>query len=258
MVTAHRPHTDAAPAQRWRVTRVCARLAALAAAWAALSGTAEAGVTVRDEVGAAGIPLILAVRTTGRFLPAGGRLVDLFLEGRPLARVLTGGDGWGYHRFTPPAPGLFALQAASEGEEGSGRLLVAAPTDKVVLVETAAALGLDRLDRRWRNEGTAVLRDLAQRYRLVYLAGRLGGGTAREWLAAGDAPASVWLEGAPEILLDRLAARRVPVWGVIGSPALARAAASVPVQLTFEAGPAGTRLRHWSEVPLHLEKGAPP
>ena len=107
MASAHRPHTNAAPAHRRRVTRACVRLAALAAALAALTGTARAGVTVRDEVGAAGFPLTLAVRTTGRFLPAGGRLVDLFLEGRPLARVLTGGDGWGYHRFTPPAPGLF-------------------------------------------------------------------------------------------------------------------------------------------------------
>jgi hypothetical protein len=235
---------------------VCAALTALVMGFPAARGAQAASVSVPDDVGALGVPLMLSLKTTGRLLPAGGRLVRLYLEQQPLGQVLTGADGYGFLKHTPAAPGLFHLRALMDGVEGTGRILVAAPEDKVLLVEVTAALGLSRLDRGVRDEAAAVLRVLAPRYPIVYLAGRMAGDIARQWIAAGDAPSAVVVESTPSRLVHRLAARKVPLWAVIGSPDLAAAASAVPVRLTLVPADTGTRIKRWEDVPAHLEKGA--
>lgn len=255
MMASHPPHRQARPPAPRRATVICAVLAA--GLFAALTAREAQGQAVRvsDDVGTVGVPLMLRLRTTGRLLPAGGRLVHLYLEQQPLGRVLTGADGYGFLKHTPASPGLFLLRARMDGVEGTGRLLVAAPQDKVVLVEVTAALGLGRLDRTLRDAAAAVLRGLADRYPIVYLTGRMAGGVARQWIAAGEGPPGVVVESTPSRLLPRLAARKVPLWAVIGSPELAAAATSVPVRLTLVPGSTGTRIKRWEDVPAHLEKG---
>jgi hypothetical protein len=73
--------------------------------------TAE--VAVLDRVTTVDTPVRLTVLTKGRFFSDGGRLVDLYLEGEHLKRILTGGDGYGYYKITPRSPGYQTIKARS-------------------------------------------------------------------------------------------------------------------------------------------------
>ena len=58
-------------------------------------------VVVFDRVTTVKTPIRIKVLTKSRFFAAGGRLADIYLDGNHLKRILTGGDGFGYLKYTP-------------------------------------------------------------------------------------------------------------------------------------------------------------
>ncbi|MEJ2286133.1 MAG: hypothetical protein P8X85_21355, partial [Desulfobacterales bacterium] len=66
-----------------------------------LVSVCPADVAVLDGVTTVNTPIRITVMTRSRFFAAGGRLVDLYLDGEHLKRILTGGDGYGYLKITP-------------------------------------------------------------------------------------------------------------------------------------------------------------
>ncbi len=63
-------------------------------------------VVVFDRVTTVQTPLTISVQTRDGFFSAGGRMVDIYLDDNLLKKILTGGDGYGYLKYTPPGPGL--------------------------------------------------------------------------------------------------------------------------------------------------------
>ena len=73
----------------------------------------EGAVIVYDQITAPNTPVFLKVQTRGRFFAEGGRRVTLSVNKDRTFKLLTGGDGFGYVKYTPAEPGRFTISAAS-------------------------------------------------------------------------------------------------------------------------------------------------
>ena len=81
-------------------------------------------VIVYDRVTTVGTPVYLKVLTKGRIFADGGRLVEFYLDDKSFGQNLTGGDGYGYMKYTPRRTGIIKVRATSQGESGAGLALV--------------------------------------------------------------------------------------------------------------------------------------
>jgi hypothetical protein len=229
-------------------------LALLVAVLAAAPG-AEAGLTVYDRVTSVDFPVFLKVETRRYGFPEGGTRVRLFLDGRPLGEILTGGDGRGYLKYTPPSSGQLRITARWHDAEDTGRLLVVGPREKTVVVEMDAALRANALDLALREGSAAALETLSRRYRLIYLSSLLGAFTAEKWLAETGLPQAVVLRNRGEVTFTQLAAHGVHPFAVIGSAALMTAGLpQVKHRISFEKTPDGKTVKDWPAALEALEK----
>ena len=96
---------------------------------------AHAGVVFFDTVTTIRSPVYLKVLTKGLLFPEGGRLVDIYSQGRKLGRVLSGGDGYGFMKIIPEAAGLKTYEARMDAHSESAYLLVLKRTDRVILFD---------------------------------------------------------------------------------------------------------------------------
>jgi|GEM_PF-3658024 len=232
-------------------------LAALSLALAGAQAESAAGIEVADAVAVAGRPVTLAVRTGGLFAAAGGMRVTLTIEGQAPREILTGGDGFGYLRFRPEAPGILGLAARAGSAEGSGRLLVLAPGEPVVVIEWESVLwsalrpGEDEACRE-------ALRRIGRGFGIVFVTRWAGRDIARRRIDGDGLSRAVALAWRGASTLRRLRELDIPIAAAIGSrevTAAARGLADRRVGFDRERGV--TRVGSWSEIPPLLEAPAP-
>lgn len=216
-------------------------------------GSAGAQVVVFDQVGIVGVPVNLTVRTTGLFSAAGGRLVDLELEGEPLGRVMTGADGFGYRRVTFQRAGLLSIEARADGRQGSGRLLALNPTDEAVLIEVETALKSTIWGAAERDDCRSALESISRRYRLVYVSRWLGGDFVRTRIAPAGLPESVVLPWKGSALLKSLQNQGVRIAALVGSgDAVSESRSRIDKRFTFEKTRDAVLVSRWSEISEQL------
>ena len=66
-------------------------------------------VVVFDDVTTVQTPIRIKVLTKAGFFARGGRLVDIYLDEIHLKKILTGGDGYGYLKYTPRKTGFKSI-----------------------------------------------------------------------------------------------------------------------------------------------------
>lgn len=219
-----------------------------------LAAPCRADVLVYDRVTTVGTPVNLAVRTTTFFMADGGRLVDIWLDNERPSRIMTGGDGYGYLRLTPPRAGLFKIAARSHGNDASGLLLVLEKTDRVVLVESETVLREIQLRPDARENCRMTFETLRQRFRLIFVYRFLGADFSRSGLEKEGLSPSVVIpwEGAKS--LESLRRQEVQIYAVIGSAAtVAAAGAKVPRRISFEKARGAQTVSKWEELAKALE-----
>lgn len=220
-------------------------LTLLAALWVA-APAADAGLRVFDRVTGLGCAVFLEVETRRFGFPEGGARVRLYLDDRELGEILTGADGRGYLKYTPSAAGELRLSARWRDFQGSGRLLVLKPDEKVVVVEIDAALRSHPLDQALREGSAAALETLSRRFRLIYLESLLGALINEKWLTANGLPRTVVLRNRGEATFKHLAAHGVRPFAVVGSAGLLAAAkAHVERRFSFEKTADGETVKNW-------------
>lgn len=218
-----------------------------------------AQVVVFDQVGIVGVPVSLAVRTTSLFAAAGGRVVDLELEGEPLGRVMTGADGFGYRRVTPRRAGLLNIAARSKGRQGSGRLLVLEPAEQAVLIELETALKATLFGAAERDDCRSALESIGRRHRLVYVSRWIGADFARTRVAPAGLPDSVVLAWKGSAVLTSLQNQGVQIAALVGSAGVAAEGRSrIEKRFTFEKSRGAVLVGRWSEISEQLNSETPP
>jgi hypothetical protein len=211
-------------------------------------------VVLFDGVTTVETPVRITVWTKGRFFSQGGRLVDICLDDAHLKKILTGGDGYGYLKYTPRGPGLKKVTARSAEDRASGLLLVMAQKEKAIIIESEASFRDTLFSAETRGNSRQVVETLSQKYKIIYLSKSLSSGTTRSWLEKNGFPVSVVLPWQGSQLFAALKSRGVEVYAIIGSAAvIAVAKKHIEKRYTFEDSPEGETVQDWDEIARLLQ-----
>ncbi|MEJ5358268.1 MAG: hypothetical protein WHT06_06295 [Desulfobacterales bacterium] len=218
---------------------------------------APAGLEVADAVAVAGRPVTLAVRTSALFAAEGGKRVTLTIAGEAPVEILTGGDGFGYFRFQPEAPGRMEVAARAGKEEASGRLLVLAPGEPLVVIEMESVL--KTVLRPEESEACrSALQRIEQGFGLAFVTRLFGREIARRRIEQDGLTRAVALAWRGKATLQRLSELGIPIAAVIGSGEVTAAARGTGAKrIGFEKERGVERVSDWSQIPPLLEGGHP-
>ena len=216
---------------------------------ALFTATSFGGVFIFDQVTTRDTEVYLKVLTKGRFFSEGGKRVDVYVNDQKIKRILTGGDGYGYHKYKPGQLGLIPIEARSEGYRDTGVLLVVDKDNKFILIDVDTGLKESPMSDRARRYCREVVRDLAEKYQLIYLNTLLGSMFFEGWLANEKFPESAVLKwrGAP--MLRSLQKRGINLHAIVGPAGMMTEAKDhIQNRYTFEESKDGRMVRDWEEI----------
>jgi hypothetical protein len=206
-------------------------------------------VVVFDRVTTVTTPIYITVLTKSRFFSAGGRLVDIYLDANHLKKILTGGDGYGYLKYTPQRPGLKEVTARSNSDSASGRVLVMTKNEKAIIVEIEEGFKDAVLSAAFRESSLKAVNTIAKKYKIIYLSKYFGKQITRSWLEKQELPKSVILPWKGPAMLSALTEKGVNLYAIIGSSSVISAAADhIEKRYTFEQTKDGKTVKDWNEI----------
>jgi hypothetical protein len=215
-------------------------------------------VIVYDQVTTVGTPVFLKVLTRGRIFADGGRLVEFYLDDKSIGKNLTGGDGYGYRKYTPDRAGIIKVSARSKGENGSGLLLAMKKSEKAVLIEIEGGFKDAFISQIAAMAHRRAIDALVKKYRVIYLCRFIGTQMAKNWLRDGefpDGPVLRW-RGVQELIA--LKKRGIQLYAIIGSAGIiSEAAEHIERRYTFEQTNNGQTVKDWQEISELLLKSTP-
>lgn len=214
-------------------------------------------VVVFDLVTTVQTPVLIKVLTGSAFFSAGGRLVDLYLDNVHLKKILTGGDGYGYLKYTPPEKGLKKITAFSESGNDSGLMLVMEKSEKAILIETEGAFKNSIFSDEIIEDSQRVVNSLSENYKIIYLSRFLGKNLTGSWLEKRNFPKSVILPWQGPKMIASLKNKGVQLHAIIGSAvAISSVKNQIENRYTFEPTKDGKTVKDWKEILEHLVNSA--
>jgi len=221
-------------------------------------GVSRAELVVFDRVTTVQTDIHLMVMTKGLLFAKGGQLVDIYLDNQHLKKILTGGDGYGYLKYTPQAPGLKEIRARSDEGSGTGLLLVMSKDDKAIIIDIESAFKDAVFSEEIRENSRRVVNALSKNYKLIYLSRFFGQDVGRIWLKKENFPESVILRWQGPEIFSALKKRGVQLHAVIGSEDVLSAAAKyIDNRYTFDETKEGKTVKDWDEILELLQPPAP-
>jgi hypothetical protein len=216
-------------------------------------------VVVFDRVTTVQRPLTISVQTRDGFFSAGGRLVDIYLDDNLLKKILTGGDGYGYLKYTPPGPGLKKITARSNTDSASGLILVMNENEKAIIIEAEGAFKDTVLSDEIRESSRKAVNSLSEKYKIIYLSRFLGKNLIGGWLEKQNFPKSVILRWRGPKTLENLKKQGVRLHAIIGSALIISAGKEqIEKRFSFEKTKDGKTVKDWDEIlRLLLESSRP-
>jgi len=215
-------------------------------------------VIVYDQVTTVGTPVFLKVLTKGIIFAEGGRRVEFYLDDKSVGKNLTGGDGYGYRKYTPARAGIIKVSVRPEGESGSGLLLAMKKSEKAVLIEIEGGFKDAFLSQIAAMAHRRAVDDLSKKYRIIYLCRYIGIQMAKDWLDKGQFPNGPVLRWRGSQMLTELEARGIHLYAIIGSAGMiGEAAEHIEKRYTFEQTQNGQTVKDWQEIIELLQKSGP-
>ena len=216
-------------------------------------------VIAYDGVTTVGTPVFLKVLTKGRIFADGGRLVEFYLDDKSIGKNLTGGDGYGYRKYTPKRPGLIKLMARSKGERGYGLLLVIKKTDKVIFIEVEGAFKDAFISGIAAGATRRAVEKMMKNYHIVYLSRYTGIRAARNLLDEGEFPEAPVLSWQGPEMFSALKEKGIQLYAIIASAGLiAESAEHIDRRYTFDQTQEGQTVKDWEEIIELLQKKPSP
>jgi hypothetical protein len=214
-------------------------------------------VIVYDRVTTVGTPVYLKVLTKGRIFADGGRLVEFYLDDKSFGKNLTGGDGYGYRKYTPQREGIIKIRATSNGESGAGLVLVMKKSEKAVLIEIEGGFKDALISDIAAGVSRQAVKQLLKKYRVIYLSRYTGIRMARSWLDEMEFPDAPVLRWRGEQTLNALKEKSVKLYAIIGPASVIAAAADhIKKRYTFDQNQKEQTVKDWQEVMQRLSENA--
>jgi hypothetical protein len=240
--------TSGAPkAFRWLLSLILASFLLSAA-------DSRAAVAVLDAATSVDKAVWLTVVTKGLLLAESGQRVDVSVDTQALGQILTGGDGYGYLKYTPHRPGLLQIEARSNSDTGSGLLLVTKPEDKVLLIDLEGSFQNVFFSSSEKSEAKKAIEALAEKFKIIYLTRLVGIRIASFWLQEEKFPESIVLRWPGADLLESLVKKGMTLYAIVGSPEiLSDSAKYVEHRFSFEETDNGQTIGDWAELTERLK-----
>jgi hypothetical protein len=214
-------------------------------------------VIVYDRVTTVGTPVYLKVLTKGRIFADGGRLVEFFLDDKRLDNNLTGGDGYGYLKYTPRHAGIIKVRATSKGESGAGLVLVMKKSEKAVLIEIEGGFKDAFISDIAAGAGRQAVKQMLKKYRVIYLSRYTGIRMARASLDEMEFPDAPVLRWQGEQTLNALKEKGVNLYAIIGpTSVIDKAANHIKKRYAFDRNQKEHTVKDWQEVMERLSESA--
>jgi len=211
-------------------------------------------VVVLDRVTTVKTPVRIIVLTKSRFFAAGGRLVDVYLDDEHLKRILTGGDGYGYLKYTPGSPGFKRIKVRSNSESAEGLLLVMTKKDRAIVIEVEEGFKTAVFSDEIKQNSLKAIKTLVKTYKIIYLSRYAGKSITGIWLEKQGFPGSVILSWRGPKTLTGLKKKGIKLNAIIGSATvLSEVAGEVENRFSFEKTKDGTTVKDWNEIVKHLQ-----
>jgi len=206
-------------------------------------------VAVLDRVTTVNTPIRITVLTKSRFFSAGGRRVDVYLDDKHLKRILTGGDGYGYLKYTPRSPGYQKIIARSNSDSAEGLLLVMTKKDRAIVIEVEEGFKTAVFSDEIKQNSLKVVKTLSKKYKIIYLSRYFGKSITGTWLEKQSFPKSVILDWQGSSTLTTLKKKGIQLDAIIGSAAvISEAAKHIENRFAFEKTKDGTTVKDWDEI----------
>jgi hypothetical protein len=214
-------------------------------------------VIVYDRVTTVGTPVYLKVLTKGRIFADGGRLVEFYLDDKSLGKNLTGGDGYGYLKYTPRRKGIIKVRATSQGESDAGFVLVMKKSEKAVLIEIEDGFKDAFISDIAAGASRQAVKQLLKKYRVIYLSRYAGIRMARSALDEMEFPDAPVLRWQGEQTLNALKEKGVNLYAIIGPASVINIAADhIKKRYTFDQNQKEQTVKDWQEVMKRLSESA--
>lgn len=224
-----------------------------------VASVCTADVAVLDGVTTVKTPIRITVLTRSRFFAAGGRLVDIYLDDEHLKRILTGGDGYGYLKYTPDSPGFKKIKVRSNSESAEGLLLVMTKKERAIVIEVEEGFKTAVFSDKIKKASLQAVKTLSKSYKIIYLSRFVGKSITTNWLEKQGYPESVVLGWQGSGTLTALKKKGIQLHALIGSAAvLSEAQGEVEKRYTFETSKNGTAVKDWEEILEHLQEEPQP
>jgi len=223
--------------------------------WLCFASWGLGKVTIFDAASTKKTPIYLKVLTKGRLFAEGGKLVDVYVDDKKVKQILTGGDGYGYLKYTPLQPGLTRIEARSDGDSDSGVILVVTKSDRVILIDVQSGIKESQFSGSARANSRKTIETLSQKYKIIYLDTFFGSGVSRDWLQDEDFIESATLKWQGAGMLKSLKAKGIHLFAIIGSAELiSQSAKYFEHRYSFEETRDGETIRNWEEILELLQK----
>ena len=206
-------------------------------------------MVVFDDVTTIQKPINIKVLTKAGFFAAGGRMVDIYLDNNPLKKILTGGDGYGYLKYTPQEAGIKKITAHSVEGSASGLILVMNENERAILIEIEGAFKDSVFSDAIRESSQKAVDALSENYKIIYLSRFLGKGISGSWLEKQSFPKSVIIRWRGLTTVKNLKKNGVQIQALIGSPdVLATVSEQIEKRFSFEKTEDGKTVKDWDEI----------
>lgn len=211
----------------------------------ALNVSAE--VVVHDHIAVKGKPMMLEADTKGRFFSRGGELVEFFVNGKSLGKVLSGGDGRAFKEFTPEKAGLLEIEVKAKDDSDKGFILSLKRGGEIVFIDAQGSLFEGPFSKAPRQGSREAVEEISKRYPVVYLQTAFPGSLVREWLESNGFPSAPILEWRSGRVFRETVGKDLRIKAVIGSDEVLESAKDYTEGL-FGFERAGTRVKNWKEI----------
>ena len=206
-------------------------------------------MVVFDDVTTVQKPINIRVLTKAGFFAAGGRMVDIYLDNNPLKKILTGGDGYGYLKYTPQEAGLKKITVHSIKGSASGLILVMTENEKAILIEIEGAFKDSVFSDAIRESSQKAVNSLSENYKIIYLSRVLGKGISGSWLEKQNFPQSVIIRWRGLTTLKNLKKNSVQIQAIIGSSdVISTVSEQIETRFSFEKTEDGKTVKDWDEI----------
>jgi len=184
-------------------------------------------------------------------------MVDIYLDNTPLKKILTGGDGYGYLKYTPQEAGLKKITAHSVKGSASGLILVMNENEKAILIEIEGAFKDSLFSDVIRESSQKAVNSLSENYKIIYLSRFLGKAITGSWLEKQNFPQSVIIRWRGLTTLKNLKKNGVQIQAIIGSSdIISTVSEQIETRFSFEKTKDGKTVKDWDEILRLLVKSS--